>query len=311
MITDIPTHKDFEDSGITFLNMAWDYIQELLFQLDDAGDWITSDDVEIKEEYWNSAQKKLITSLVFVQQATELLLKGKIAAVSPFLLIASDTRNWPRGCEKNNTPFVDFRTIDAQDLIKVYDTVSSERLDPSFIQSYHNSRVIRNKAMHSVDKRLIANPIEVILSILQAYQVLIEPNKWIAQRREYLENCPTSILYSTDHVGGLLARELILTSKILSKNEVKIHFGINEKVRKYICPRCSYGCCDFLGYPPRLAQLLPNSSTSINLHCYLCGEDVLVERKKCIKAECQSNVLDPEDQICLLCGQPNQDVVIA
>lgn len=165
MIIDIPTFEDFESSGVIFLNIAWDSVHEILFTLDESEfeEW---DDGDMSDDFWASAQRPLITALSLVQQATELLLKGKIANVSPYLLIADDPRNWPKGCDKTDVPFVDFRTIDAQDLIRVYNTVVGKRLDDSFIESYEHLRRVRNRIMHSVDKKFRTSPKEIIFTIL-------------------------------------------------------------------------------------------------------------------------------------------------
>ncbi|MBJ6750742.1 hypothetical protein [Geomonas anaerohicana] len=140
MILDVPSSDDFRNSGITFLNLAWDRVQEILNTLDqaDIAEWDADD--EESEEFWRSVQKPLFTSLALVQQATEFLLKGKIVEVSPFLLIAGDPRSWPKGCDKNHVQFADFRSVDAQDLIRVVNTVAHERLDDKLVTSIDELR---------------------------------------------------------------------------------------------------------------------------------------------------------------------------
>jgi len=50
-------------------------------------------------------------------------LKAKLVAISPFLLIAGNPSEWPKVLDETGVSFSDFRAIDAQDLIKVYNTV--------------------------------------------------------------------------------------------------------------------------------------------------------------------------------------------
>lgn len=66
----------------------------------------------------------LSSSLSLVQQAIEFFLKGAIVDTSPYLLIVDEPRNWPAGCSMQDIPFANFRTLDAQDLPRVHDTVA-------------------------------------------------------------------------------------------------------------------------------------------------------------------------------------------
>lgn len=302
MIIDIPTCDDFEKSGITFLNLAWDAVQEILVTLDEAdiAEWDAND--EVSDEFWASAQKPLLTSLSLVQQATEFLLKGKIACVSPYLLIAGEPRNWPKGCDKTDKSFVDFRSIDAQDLIRVLNSVADNRLDDTFIENYESLRRIRNRIMHSVDKRFRTNPKEIVLTILEVIHNLVGPHCWIDKRREYLENHPNAIAFwSTDHVEGCLAREILLIADLIDKSKFRRYFEIDLKKHRYHCPDCNHNCKDFNELEPQLAQLVPNDPKTTNLHCYLCGVDREVIRKKCLNPDCKSNVIDAAANFCLLC----------
>lgn len=301
MIIDIPTHDDFQTSGITFLNLAWDSVQEILFTVDESEieQWDT--DGDMSDEFWASAQKPLMTALALVQQATELLLKGKIADVSPYLLISGDPRNWPRGCDKSDTSYADFRTIDAQDLIRVYNAVANDRLEDTFISTYEDLRRTRNRIMHSVDKKFRTTPKEIIVTILEVVHHLVKPCCWIEKRRNYLENHPNAIAYwSTDHVEGTIAREILFVAEMVVKSKFQQYFGVDLKKRRYHCPDCNYQCGDF-SIQPQLAQLTPNSPSSTTLHCYLCGVDRTVNRKKCAVEGCKSNVIDAEEDFCLLC----------
>jgi hypothetical protein len=305
MISDIPSHEDFELSGVVFLNLAWDAVREILFTLDESEiervDEEDDDDEKLADEFWAAAQKPLMTALALVQQATEILLKGKIAAVSPYLLITGDPRSWPKGCDKENTPFTEFRTIDAQDLIRVYNTVSNTRLDQEFIASFEELRRIRNRIMHSVDKNFKTTPKEIVTAILEVIHNVVAPCGWIERRRDYLYNHPSAIAYySTEHVEGHLAQEILYIIDLLDKPKFHKYFGANLRNRRYHCLHCNGECSEF-SLEPKLAQLVPNEPASTNLHCYLCGVDRTVVRKRCIATGCRSNVIDADEDICLVC----------
>src|SRR4051812_18248918 len=118
MITDIPTKADFDNNGIAFLNLAWQSVVSISLDLpeqpvEELGEDATEEQrLEAEEEdrrwteevqrYWQAAQQELATAVALAQQGTEFLLKGKIAAVSPFLLVSGDPGEWPRGCDRND-----------------------------------------------------------------------------------------------------------------------------------------------------------------------------------------------------------------
>lgn len=80
------------------------------------------------EQAFGNLRQRILTSLIIAQQGIELALKAKLVAISPFLLIAGNPSEWPRAADETGVSFSDFRAIDAQDLIKVYNTV----YDPKF-----------------------------------------------------------------------------------------------------------------------------------------------------------------------------------
>jgi hypothetical protein len=111
---DVPTSSDFESAGISSLNMAWQIAYDLLYQEELAEFPTWDDDGTVTDEYWQSAQPILRNALGLIQQAHELALKGRIAAVRPYLLIAQDATRWPVG--SGPISFSSFRSIDAVDL---------------------------------------------------------------------------------------------------------------------------------------------------------------------------------------------------
>jgi hypothetical protein len=95
MITNIPSADDFQESGMGFLNLAWDTISSIAITWGDAEAQLWKTSANDPNTYWMSAQKPLATALVLACQGVEMLLKSKICEVSPFLLIAGDPRGWP------------------------------------------------------------------------------------------------------------------------------------------------------------------------------------------------------------------------
>lgn len=300
MITDIPTQSDYEKTAFALLNLAWETTIGLAVSLEDAKDYAADSIPE--NDYWNACQSQFSTAVSLVQQASEFLLKAKIVAVSPYLLISGTPRDWPKGCNSKDTPFAEFYAIDAQDLIRTHDTVASTRLSDNIKIRFEELRRLRNNIMHTVDKRLKLEVKQVICAILETSDWSVGSCKWIETRREHIVKSPNSIAYeaSSDQATYLLAREVMTAAKILDSADVTRFFGFNKKQRRYICPECASDCRD-ANFQPELAFLNPNTPTSTNLHCVLCSKDFTVTRKVCTDGKCKGNVLFNDDDMCLTC----------
>ena len=79
-----------------------------------------------------------------MQQGVELILKGKITYISPYLLITDSPSKWPSPYKDNEISFSQFRTLDAQDLIKVHDIFADAKISDEFAKLYNSLREKRN-----------------------------------------------------------------------------------------------------------------------------------------------------------------------
>ena len=303
MITEILTPDEFSQSGLNLLNLAWSIGMEIAHEFEGAelAEW--GDD--LTDEYWRESQPALGNAIALVEQAQEMALKGQIAAVSPYLLIGYEPREWPRRCEREDTPFSMFRTVDAADLIKIHNTVchSSSRLGKDFAALFEEIRRQRNAIIHlgSAGKRM--EVAELILNVLLTNEHLYPGTNWAARRLQYSQNDRLSVAYSTDHVGTLLLEEFDTAVRLLKSAQVKRFFGLT-KARRYLCPYCCYEA-EHIDRLIRLAQLAPNSPSATAVSCFVCGNITTVERKVCTEKGCKSNVICAEPDwglICLVCG---------
>ena len=299
MIINIPTGEDFRVSGIAYLNLSWDSVLQLVLDLDylDAYQW--DDDGTVKDEYWLRAQRPLAVSVSLLQQATEFLLKSRIAEVSPYLLLDGSPRDWPRSCNQKDTSFAAFKTIDPQDLVRAHDTVVSPRLTAEFVTHCDRWRSVRNTIMHTVDRSLRFTAAEVASSIVEVAENLIGPRSWWEIRESFLEAGANSVLYSSDHVRGLLAFEALKIIDMFKPAQLKRYFGFNPRQRRYYCYDCQLESGDF-DLDATTAQLDPNTSTSTTVYCFVCRKRFRVIRRKCTRSDCPGNVIAP-DGMCLTC----------
>lgn len=302
MITEIPTAEEFAQSGTAYLNLAWESTVQLALNFDNADidEWDRTG--EVTDEYWSAAQRPLATAVTLVQQGTEFLLKERIAAVSPFLLISADPSGWPRGCQSNDTPFSQFKTIDAQDLLRVHDTVAESRLSPQFADRFNTLRRQRNSIMHTVDRGTRFTATEVITSILEISDNLLGPCSWVSCRRSFLETDPDSVANSSDYVECVVSREMSKIIDLLDPAALKRFFGFNKRQRRYTCYNCYAACRDW-NLPLKTAQLKPNTPTSSTVYCFVCEETLAVKRRACEDEDCKGNVIVLDDDICLTCMQ--------
>ncbi len=300
MIIEIPNRDDFDKSGLSMLNLAWDAISELYRNLVNAEVEEWDDDGEVTEEYWQAAQRPISVALALAQQGIELLLKGKIAEISPFLLLVGSPREWPSGCTEQDVPFADFRTIDAYELIRAHDTIIKEKLSSSFKQEFERLRRLRNVIFHGVDKKTRPTAEDVFKVILEASENLQGHKSWINIRRKYLENTPESIAYSPDYVEASVIFEFENVIRLLKPAESKRLLGFDKKQRAYICYECALNSKDE-ELRPKIAQLDPNTPDSNQLYCLICDKHHQVVRDPFETDGCPGNVLDAEDRVCLTC----------
>lgn len=301
MIADIPSSQDFIDSGVELFDFAWDTVAVLWTNLAEAEDWGV-DPNEVSAEYWAAAKRRLTTALAMTQQGVEFILKGKIAEISPYLLLAEGPSKWPSPYDEHELNFAEFKTVDAQDLIRLHDTVQKERLSSAFVDQFNTLRSKRNTISHSVDKKLQVHTNEVIETILSLYKALFPTRNWANVRASFLENYPDAILGGGEYSTNIACRELLVVIDILSPAAVKEFFQINKKQRRYLCPKCLGDANTDDGFEYKLAALQPKGATSTRVYCPICDSEHLVVREDCIEGGCLGNVLS-DDGTCLTCGR--------
>ncbi len=317
MIIEIPTKSEFSVTGLSLLGISWDTVANLLRELDDYKDYhgvesnsmpaplplsLQYDDFpEVSDAFWEASRQHLATALVIAHQGVELILKSRIMEISPFLLLSGPPKNWPKGCDNKNTSFAEFHTIEAHDLVRVHDTVVENRLSDGFVQEFNDLRLKRNAIMHTVDRRINLHAKEVIENILSVYKHLFPSGSWVKERRTFLDRSPLAELYSPDYVEPLIIWEFSLIANLLGPKQMKAFFDVDMQQRQYICPVCYRNSGDS-EIQSRTAILKPNTAESENLYCFVCDENISIEREKCPHNGCQGNVLSRDYSICTTCG---------
>jgi len=251
MIIEIPTSEDYAHAGRELLVSAWCSATKLLIErfefFDEKLELVKEDKLKIRNAYFVSIQTNMRASLALVQQGVEFYLKSRICEVSPFLLIGSKPENWPRNCCRNNIAFSNFRSLDAQDLIKVTNTVCESKLSDEFIQWFNSLREKRNRIMHSATQQENLKEIDIIRTVLEATSFL-EPNtSWIDVRKESLSKSTEEVFsrlnkteecISNAYNLGDIQRELFIVIGNLTPSESGRYFSFNKKKKRFICNNC-------------------------------------------------------------------------
>lgn len=304
MITDIPTAADFHMAGLNQLYLAWQIamrvthdqqeVEEQAFHLDD------EEATAAAAEYWAKSQPVLANAFSLVQQGMEMALKGRIAAISPYLLIARDPKDWPSGVEARQIPFSEFRTLDAADLVRVHNTFSPMPLDDNFRAFWDGVRRDRNKLMHSVPTKTF-EPVDLIRSILSAaitlYSEMAWP-QWLFQLEA--EGAIAAYGLSSDFDYNTVMGQVDVAVQALAPAETKRFFSFDKRQRAYVCPSCwGHANRDWQEDWPTLAQLRSKSPDEGKLHCVVCDQTTMVTRLECVNYRCKGNVI--HDAMCLTC----------
>lgn len=195
MITDMPTKDDFYTMADHMVNEAWEKVADLAYDYYNYGEsndfktqssYYDDGDLANLENYWQYARPKLITAFTLILQSVEFRLKGLIVEISPYLLITNATKNLPKSDSEGNISFTEFHTLDAQDLLKIYNAFSSVKLPETFSEWFKNMRILRNRFMHTVDKNTDITPEFIFTSVVTAHRYLnSESSHWIWHRYQY------------------------------------------------------------------------------------------------------------------------------
>jgi hypothetical protein len=317
VILDFPTKHDFFNAANDYLNSSWESVIELLTEFEELrGVFEDSEHENESKRYWSSAKQTLISATALVQQAAEFYIKGRISDISPYLLISGSPQSWPKGCSKKDIEFSSFRTLDAQDLLKVHDTVCDERFTDKFIQWFDDLRVIRNKIMHTVDKSLNVAPEEVIDLILFAHHYFSGSKYWFESRREYLEKTPVNSMKSIqedDNCECYILQSLLIdfriATEVLKPAQIKLYLNFDKKLKSIHCPNCSHSISrmDFWDHEfiHDCGKTYQKSNGSDIYTCKICNHEGSILNKQCSEYNCEGDMLDSKLGICFSCFAEN------
>ncbi len=268
MIVEIPEAADFARASVNLLNLAWEIAVQSVrawdhsevmnplvtpdfkLRLEDGtlehhdgykDPWTDEERAAAETEFWRRSQPSLGNGLSLVQQSIELALKGRIAEVSAFLLVARDARDYPKGSTTADVPFSAFRTLDASDLMRVHDTVCDRRLGDAFATFWDGVRRERNAIIHSVSPSApIVRP-ERLMALAFVVSRALHPGKtWFHHRLHYAMTDESQVAFRSDpkETFARILDEFKDAIGSLDSTFLKQQIGLDPKSRTYSCVAC-------------------------------------------------------------------------
>lgn len=310
MITEIPSASDFQAAGLNQLYLAWKIAVELVKDYEEAEEYAEHlekcEREKASADYWAKSQPDLANAFGLIQQAMEMALKGRIVAVSPFLLIARDPKDWPKGVETSSVPFSEFRTLDAADLVRVHNAVSATPLDTTFRIFWDDVRRDRNRIMHSVVPKSF-DQATLMRAVLTAARTLFAEKRWPQRLLEMEAEGKFAAYEFEDARQNNVMQQIDIAIRYLKPRENRQFFGYESKRRSYLCPACySLANTDLQDIWPKLAQFSCKLPSERKLHCVVCDQTVEVERVRCREPDCKGDVM--YEGTCLTCVRYQEDL---
>lgn len=299
MITEIPTAREFHATGVNQLYPAWQIAMQAVEDFERIREYAPDEEGDATTEYWSKSQPALANAFALIQQAMEMALKGRIAEVSPLLLIGRDPKDWPKGVEIREVPFSEFRSVDAADLIKVHNSFCSPPLSKAFQTFWEGVRRDRNQIMHSVRQRNF-DPGTLVRTILTAAESLFADVRWTQRLLDMVDDGKYAAYGLNEDTQNVVMMQVDIAVRHLSPAEAKRFFSLIGNRRRYLCPVCyDRADRDWQEDFPFFAQLISRSAKEANLHCIVCDETSQVNRTACINPDCRGNVIFEGG--CLIC----------
>jgi hypothetical protein len=305
VITEIPTAEEFHAAGLNLLQLAWQMALDSLHEYEQAdylvAELTPTEAAAAEADYWHRSQPALANAFSLIQQSMELAIKGRIAAVSPYLLISRDPKDWPRGVESQTTPFSEFRTLDAADLFRAHNTFAATPFDEAFRTFWDGVRRERNVLMHSLSGRVF-EPETLIVSILTAVRYLYNDLPWPQRLLQLAANGKfVAFGLTADYDRNVVMQQVASAIHYMTPAQAASFLGFDKRRRAYICPACLDAADrDYQEEWPHLAQLASKKAGETRLECVVCQTNSSVERTTCVYSTCRGNVI--HDGECLSCG---------
>lgn len=299
MITNIPTHKEFEDISKQCLTQALNLLFKVYEDIYEVKEYVD------KDEIWSHNAGTIRTSLILLHQGIETIMKGTICKTSPFLLLEKNRADWPTLPSKSDKDFGDLFTISGEALLTTYCAVENKiTIDNDLIAFIEDVRKKRNNAIHGISE-IKTTAEELFENILKAFSFFFGKDSWFVFAREY--NLVDPIFgFSGDGLEEFKIHTLLdVALDIIGRKRLNNYISLNIQGRGYYCPSCKREMEEIDYHESKWAFLKPNKPESKKLQCVVCSSEFIVKREDCNDPDCKGNVIHNygDEPTCLTCFQ--------
>jgi hypothetical protein len=315
MIVNLPTAEALNTTALKLYYRAWHGIVIILHEFDQnyettADEWLSPDDgqyADERAEYLEGSQEDLHAILSIVQQCNEIALKARIVTVSPYLLLLNNDVGF--SANGKDIEFATLRTLDAVDLPKAVNTLTTAMLSPSYMQRYGELRIQRNQYTHLGDTSIVLDPVEMCAMMVDQYRELWPGRPWFRDRVESTHgreghfdgkhwSSRQEIMYLLDYDRALIPAGAFKTLFGVSKSAIK--FGCHECQDDWAVSRNGPG---LLEAPTAFYVKTKNA-----MHCLICDEDFDAVFGICSDDSCGGKFAAADDAPfgagqCFTCGE--------
>jgi hypothetical protein len=176
---------------------------------------------------------------------------------------------------------MDFRTIDASDLLKVVDAICEVELSDNFKQTFETIRRGRNAIQHLGKYHSQIDPLAILDVLVMHYQELYPDRLWLPDCLDFLASDVGGMFDDNRHFNSMTRALLIVGQmrEFLTKRQVRQLFCFSETSRLFEC----YDCVRNADYDNRGEDVntLTWEKDAPKAHCHLCETDFQIERKLC------------------------------
>ncbi len=313
MIVNLPSSDALNAAALKLYFRAWHGIVHCLLDFDEmyqtsVTDWFdaTSDGyADERVEYLEIAQEDFHAFASLAQQANELALKARIAAVSPYLLLLNSDVSL-----SGTTATIEFsslRTLDAVDLPKAVNALTPTPVSDAYRQRYTQMRVQRNQYTHLGDTTAVLDPISLCAALIDQYCELWPDRPWLSDRvastyvrEEFFEGKHWSPRQSVMHLIAY-DRSLIPAARF------KKLFGVKKADVKFGCFSCQDDWAVSRNGPSIVeVQTAFYNKSKRAMRCLICDADFEAILKTC--KSCDGKFAAPEAAQygaggCFTCGE--------
>lgn len=180
-IVNMPTATELHETADGWLMLAWEQVIETALEWGETADYIVEGELKPKvgfrKRFWNARRHLLNNSLLLCQQAMELDLKARIAAVDPLELVVGKAAARLRQLGGN---FLEAPTISARDLPAAVERICKAKLDGAYTSLFEKLRVERNRIAHLHGGSFPAHARQRVDDVLSVFAVIHPGKRWQA-----------------------------------------------------------------------------------------------------------------------------------